>query len=94
MTNLVDFRTRQSRLLEELEQIKAGLNIQQKLLPLRERLESTLRELYEYYDGIADFVEDCAHARGHKVGKQADLAVLSWARRQLEEYRVMTKMRG
>ncbi len=61
---------------------------------LRESLEVILRELYTFYDSIPDFVEDCGQAIGHKKGIQADRALHSWARRQLEEYRYLAAKSG
>ncbi len=61
---------------------------------LHRRLVHLLTELLEFYDDLADFVEDCGQAIGHRSGVQADRALHSWARRQLEEYRFLAAQRG
>lgn len=61
---------------------------------LRQSLTNVLTELFTFYDDIADFVEDCAQARGNKIGIQADRTLHSWARRQLQEYRELGEARG
>lgn len=82
--------------LEELKTVQRELADRSRKETLSDDLNKTLTELFEFYDkdSLWEFVEDCAQAKGNKIGTQADRAVLAWARRQLTEFQEQAKLSG